>query len=179
MMFVSLGIGTAVAVALIAVVSVLTGAPVTSNSGQPTSALVGKSVKSFSLIGLNGGVERAPWRAGHASVLIFFASDCAPCRSEMPKVAKYVRTHNQGSVVVMGIDAGDQRSAAQAFVHQDGVTFPVGFDPSLKVTNGIFQFQAIPETVFVSKTGVVTRVYFGAIPVKSLTSGISSLKLAA
>lgn len=178
MMFVSIGIGVVVAIVLITVVSVLTGEKATPNNGAPTSALVGKQVQSFSLNGLNGGTETAPWTKGRASVLIFFASWCGPCKNEMPKVATYVRRHNPSPVEVLGIDANDKRVAAQAFVKKDDVTFPVAFDANSDVTSGVFSFLGVPETVFLNAKGVVTRVYFGAIPAKQLAEGIKSLKSA-
>jgi thiol-disulfide isomerase/thioredoxin len=98
MMFVSIGIGTVVAVGLIVVVSILTGGNVSTAGGQPTNSLVGKSVSTFTLGGLNGGTVTAPWATGHPGVLIFFASYCGPCTAEMPVVPKYLRTHNQGAV---------------------------------------------------------------------------------
>ena len=176
MMFISLGIGTAAAVALIAVVSILTGGAAKPNNAQPAAALVGKSVRNFTIEGLNGAKVRAPWASGHAGVLIFFASYCGPCQGEMPKVAAYFRRHNETPIVVMGVDASDVLSAGRAFVSKDGVTFPVAFDPYNDVTSGIFQFGQIPETVFVTKRGVVAQVYYGAIPVRQLVSGIASLK---
>lgn len=174
MMFVSLGIGTVIAVALIAVVSILTG-----GAPKANNALVGSTVKGFYVSGLNGEKHRAPWATGHPGVLIFFASWCEPCRVEMPKVATYLRHHDQSPVIVMGVDANDKLSSARAFVREDGVRFPVIFDPSGNVTTGIFQFGQIPETVFVTAQGVVTRVYYGAIPTKQLISGIKELKAAA
>lgn len=177
MMFVSLGIGTVVAIALIAVVSVLTGGKATPNNGA-TSALVGKHVKSFSLGGLYSGTVDAPWTSDRASVLIFFASWCGPCKKEMPKVAAYVHVHDPSPVEVLGIDANDQRGAARSFVTNDGVTFPVAFDANGDVTSGVFSFLTVPETVFINAKGVVTQVYFGAIPVKQLAQGIKSLQAA-
>ncbi|HVA70955.1 MAG TPA: TlpA disulfide reductase family protein [Acidimicrobiales bacterium] len=177
MMFWSLGLGTVVAIALIAVVSVLTGGKATPNNAS-TSALVGTHVQSFSLGGLNGGTESAPWTSGRASVLIFFASWCGPCKSEMPKVAAYLRAHDPSPVEVLGIDANDQRAAAQAMVRKDGVNFPVAFDANGVVTSGVFSFLTVPETVFINAKGVVTQVYFGAIPAKQLAQGIKSLRSA-
>jgi thiol-disulfide isomerase/thioredoxin len=178
MMFVSIGIGTVLAVALIVVVSILTGGSVNTNNGQPTSNLVGKTVKGFTVAGLNGGTQSAPWASGHPGVLIFFASYCGPCHKEMPKVATYVRTHDEKPIVVMGIDAVDVRSSAQAFITRSKVTFPIAFDPNGVVTTNIFKFQTVPETVFVSKRGVVEQVYFGAIPVAQLKSGLAALRKA-
>ena len=175
MMFVSLGIGTVLAIALIVVVSVLTGGKVTPNQ-TTNSALVGTHVNAFSLSGLNGGTERSPWSYGHPSALIFFASWCGPCQSEMPKVAAYLRAHGASPVVVLGLDVNDKRSAAQSFVKKDGVKFPVAFDANANVASGVFSFLGVPETVFVTAKGVVTKVYFGAIPVKQLAQGIQSLR---
>ena len=175
MMFVSIGIGTAIAIALIVVVSLLTGGTVTNNQFS-NSALIGQHVKSFSLSGLNGGTQKSPWSTGHASALIFFASWCGPCQSEMPKVAAYLRAHDARPVVVLGIDANDKLGSAQSFVKKDGVRFPVAFDANSSVTSGVFSFLGIPETVFVNAKGVVTKVYFGAIPVKQLTLGLKSLQ---
>jgi peroxiredoxin len=165
------------AVIAIVVVSILTGGKVTTNDGEPTSALVGKSVASFSLSGLRGGTIEAPWKRHHAAVLIFFASVCPPCQGEMPQVATYLRHHNEGAIHVVGIDADDvSRGAAQKFVEKSGVTFPVAYDPNGVVTTGIFKFATIPETAFVNSRGVVTQIYFGAIPKDVLAKGIKALR---
>ncbi len=178
MMFVSLGIGTVLAVALISVVSLLTGGKVTDQSGQPTSALVGQHVKAFTLSGLGTTTQRAPWALGHASVLIFFASWCTPCQEELPRVAAYLARHPTGSVAVLGMDSNDQRAAAQQFVKKMGVKFPVAFDANGTVTSTVFGFGQLPETVFVNAQGIVTTVHFGAIDTKSLARGISALRAA-
>jgi thiol-disulfide isomerase/thioredoxin len=174
-MWVSIAIGTAIAIALIVVVSILTGGAVRNDHGL-TTELVGTKVKSFTLGGLSGGTEHAPWAHGHPGVLIFFASDCGPCQGEMPKVARFMREHNESPIVVMGVDADDVRAAAQRMIKKDKVTFPIAYDPNGVVTTGIFKFEDIPETVFLTKRGVVTEVYFGAIPVDQLKSGLASLR---
>jgi peroxiredoxin len=167
-------------VVLIAVVSAATGGKVTSRDGKgsvlATTKLVGHHVQSFKLAGLSGGKIHAPWTQGHASVLIFFASWCTPCQGEMPKVAAYIRTHSPSPVDVVGVDANDERSAAQAFVKKDGVTFPVAFDANGAVTSSVFGFQELPESVFINAKGVVKKVYFGAIPERVLASGIKTLQ---
>lgn len=175
---VKLALAAVVVTAFVAVVSNLTGGSAKSSNALPVSSLVGKRVVSYSLVGLNGGTEEAPWASGHPAVLIFFASWCGPCHSEMPKVANYVSTHAQGNVVVMGIDATDVRSSAQAFIRRDHVTFPVAFDPNNAVTTGIFKFGQLPETVFVNASGIVKQVYFGAISTGQLSAGITALRRA-
>jgi thiol-disulfide isomerase/thioredoxin len=170
--------GTAIGLIAVVVVSIFTGGHVTTDDGEPTSNLVGKSVASFSLSGLTSGTVVAPWKNHHASVLIFFASWCEPCQSEMPKVAAYLRHHNEGSIHIVGIDANDERGAATTFVEKSGVTFPVAFDANGVVTAQTFKFLTLPETAFVTAKGIVQRVYFGAIPKDTLISDIAALRRA-
>lgn len=172
----SIGVGVTIAIVAIVVVSIFTGGHVTNDGDEPTSALVGKTVPSFSLSGLTGGTVVAPWKSRHAAVLIFFASYCGPCKSEMPKVANYLRHHHEGAIRVIGVDADDERGAAQAFVRNSGVGFPIAFDPNGTVTTGIFKFAAVPETAFVTAAGIVHQIYFGAIPKNILVTGIASLR---
>jgi hypothetical protein len=95
----------------------------------------------------------------------------------MPKVASYLRHHNEGSIRVLGVDANDiSRAAAERFVKKDGVTFPIAWDPNDAVTTGIFKFATIPESAFVNAKGVVTQIYFGAIPKGVLARGIAALR---
>lgn len=173
-----IALASALAIVAIVVVSIVTGGPVTNNGDEPTSALVGKSVATFSLDGLSSGTVKAPWKSHHAAVLIFFASYCGPCKSEMPKVAKYLRHHNEGSIRVIGVDADDKRGPAQTFVKKSGVAFPIAFDPNGTVTTGIFKFGAVPETAFVTAKGIVNQIYFGAIPKNVLVQGIAALRKA-
>ena len=109
-------------------------------------------------------------------MLVFFASYCGPCQGELPKIASYIRTHNPNPVDVLGIDAIDEKSSAQAMIKRDDVTFPVAFDPSGVVTNGVFGFGEIPESVLISPKGIVEKVYYGAIPVQRLARGITTLE---
>jgi thiol-disulfide isomerase/thioredoxin len=175
-----IGVIVVLVIALVGIVSALTGGTV--NAGQKnlltSSALVGHHIHHFSLDGLNGGVITSPWSDGHSSVLVFFASYCGPCKAEMPKIATYIRTHTLSPVDVVAVDAVDKRTAAQAMIKKDDVTFPVAFDPNGTVTTGLFGFEDVPESVFLSPSGVVKGVYYGAIPKNILIEGLKKLKSA-
>jgi hypothetical protein len=93
----------------------------------------------------------------------------------MPKIARYIRNHNSYPVEVMAVDADDKRPAAQSMIKEDGVTFPVAYDPQGIVTSGVFGFIDVPESVFVNARGVVTGVHYGAIPERQLAAAIASL----
>ena len=180
MALVSLGLGATIALVLILTVSFLTngrssGAGSSTTAPLATTALVGTTLHGFSSPGLFGGTIQSPWTSGHPTVVIFFASWCGPCQGEMPKVAAYLRDHQLGRVRVIGVDANDEQSAGRSFVTKDKVGFPVAFDANGTITNGLFQFLTLPETVFLTASGRVTNVYFGAIPTAKLARGIAAL----
>jgi cytochrome c biogenesis protein CcmG, thiol:disulfide interchange protein DsbE len=174
MMFVSLGIGATIAVALIVVVSVLTGGSV-KNATTPPPALVGTTLPPISESSLSGPSITAPWGTHHATVVVFFASWCGPCRSELPALSKYLSSHSLGKVSVLGVDTQDTRASGQSVVLKDHLNFPVLFDPSSTVAAGKFQLAGLPDTVFVSAQGVVQSVHIGAISTAQFAAGVSAL----
>jgi peroxiredoxin len=179
MMFISLGIGTVVALALIVVVSILTGAPAKNRNGAPVSALVGTTIKKIDIAGVNGSRVEMPWANGHPTVLLFFARTCSICHTEMPKISAYLRAHDVSPVKVVGDDNNETLTDARWFVRTYDITFPVAFDPADNIISGVFGFQGDPYTVFLNKRGVVQEVNTGAISVKALEQGIASLKSSA
>ena len=100
----------------------------------------------------------------------------ARAKARCPRWRRICAITIEGSIVVIGIDANDERGSAKSFVKKTGVTFPMAFDPNGTVTTGIFQFATVPETAFVTAKGVVKQIYFGAIPKNSLVQGIAALR---
>jgi thiol-disulfide isomerase/thioredoxin len=174
MMFISLGIGTVVAVALIVVVSILTGGSV--KNSTPPPALVGTTLKPLTEAGLSVSTVAAPWNTHHASVVIFFASWCAPCKSELPALSKYLATHSLGDVSVVGVDTQDSRSSGRSVVKNDHLNFPILFDPSSTVAAGRFQLAGLPDTAFVTAAGVVQNLHIGAISDQQFAAGVAALR---
>jgi len=172
MMFLSLGIGTLVAVTLIVVVSLLTGGK--QDEGLFTSnTLNGTTAASFTLPDLSSsGTLRSPWSSGHPTVLVFYASWCPPCHAELPKVADYDAHHHSSSVQFFGMDANDTRAEGLAFATSSHVAFPSAFDANGTITNQEFKFANLPDTVFVNGRGVITEVVIGAVSTKQLDAGI-------
>lgn len=175
MMFISLGIGTAIAVILIVVVSVLTGGSSSKANQASKSVLVGTKVSGFTLNSLTGGTVKAPYETGHPTVLFFFASWCGPCHVELPRVAKYLSSHPQSSVSIVGLDEVDNSKSGLSFAQKSGVTFPLASDPTGNVEAGIFKFAYLPYTVFVNAKGVVQNVDYAPISIANLTKGIASI----
>jgi cytochrome c biogenesis protein CcmG/thiol:disulfide interchange protein DsbE len=114
---------------------------------------------------------------GRVVVVNFWASWCEPCRTEMPMLERVSRDYARRPVTVVGVDAGDGRAAAEAFLRRAGVSFPTVFDPG-GVQSGIasrWSVTGLPQTWFLAKDGSRSSRYAGAIPEAELRARVDEL----
>jgi cytochrome c biogenesis protein CcmG, thiol:disulfide interchange protein DsbE len=149
-----------------------------------TRPSVGSPAPAFSLPALSGsgtvGTPQDGGGNGRGAVLLFFASWCAPCQTEMPALATaYRQIHDAGGpashVAVLGVDGSDETGAARAFVATSGIGFPVGADHSYSVTQGLYFFTGLPEAVFITASGTIAHIDYGPISPAELTTWMQRL----
>ncbi len=163
---------TAIVAAAIAAVAVaLTVLGVTVGSGPPAARDLGQA-KNFTLsvLGRPGQHLSLASLAGRPVIVNFFASWCGPCRKETPLIARFYRAR-QGRVTVVGIDVNDSASAALAFVHKSGVTYPVAVDPLPMKTAIAYNLPGLPATFFLNARHRIVKRVFGPVTQAELTSG--------
>ena len=129
---------------------------------------VGAAAPAFSLPLLGGGGKvGTPANGGgdgKPAVLVFFASWCTPCQTEIPAIAAVYRHQAAaGRVPVIGVDGNDPTGDALKFAHESGVTFPVAVDPYYQVTEGLYYFSGDPDAVFINGNGTIEHIVRGPI----------------
>jgi cytochrome c biogenesis protein CcmG, thiol:disulfide interchange protein DsbE len=134
-----------------------------------------KPARPFALTAVTGGAGDVALSHydGRPVIINFFASWCTPCRKETPLLGSFYRSQH-GRVLVIGIDANDQRGAARAFLHKYGVSYPVAFDPTATVTVS-YGVVALPQTFFLNARHQIVRHVVGALTGRDLTSWAASL----
>jgi thiol-disulfide isomerase/thioredoxin len=100
------------------------------------------------------------------TVLLFFGAWCPSCHQELPLLTADVQHQAAAGgalshVRVIGVDSEDTIGNAKAFIHTEGVTFPVAYDPNLTITEGDFYFDGDPNAVFVRPDGTIARIVRG------------------
>lgn len=84
---------------------------------------------------------------GHMVALHFWASWCGPCRTEIPKMARFIREHPNAAVLPVSLDTNPQ--AAMRFLDQIGVGIPLMFAPmSVASAYGV---RAVPTTIIIDR----------------------------
>ena len=99
---------------------------------------------------------------GKIVVLNLWASWCAPCRDESPKLQSLWESYRSLDVQFLGVDQQDSRSAASAFVREFGLTYPVAFDPDGSVAAS-YGALGLPTTFVIDASGVIRYRFLGRV----------------
>jgi cytochrome c biogenesis protein CcmG, thiol:disulfide interchange protein DsbE len=120
---------------------------------QTKSTKVGQPVPGFTAERLEGGgkLSLAAYR-GRPVVVNFWASWCAPCKSEAPALQRTWQRYQRAGLVVLGVDYTDASSDARAFVRKRGLTFPIVRDQSGSIGTR-YDLTGVPETFVIDRRG--------------------------
>jgi cytochrome c biogenesis protein CcmG/thiol:disulfide interchange protein DsbE len=120
------------------------------------------------LVPYNGQIElRLSDLRGRPVLVNFWASWCPPCREEMPAFQRVWKKYSGEGLMIVGVALQDTEDAATAFVHQVGVTYPVGMDMEGDSARG-YNVTALPMTFFLDRDGNVASAWTGTLSEEEL-----------
>lgn len=143
---------------------------------KPAYAGRNKLAPDFTLPTLDGGQVRLSDFKGKTVVLNFWASWCAPCRDEMPSLARLaLALEGRKDVVLLTISVDEEPQAikdtlATLWAADDElkkkltngkIPFPVLLDPELAVVKGLYGTTMYPETWIIDRDGYIRSRFDG------------------
>ena len=114
---------------------------------------------------------------GKVSVVYFWATWCAPCQLETPKLVKLYERFKDKDVVVIGI-ALDNADKVRAFTKKMGVDYPTVYGGTTAIQIGRDlgnDLGAVPFTVILDKSGKIVETIKGDTPDGKLESILQPL----
>lgn len=134
------------------------------------SPLINKPTPVFTLppvAGLKGtpGFSSADLRAGHVTIVNFFASWCVPCRVENPLLLELARNKSLQAkgVKLLGLDYKDDPTAANRYLAQDGNPYAaIGADVKGQTFINWGSY-GVPETYVVRGDGIIAYKLIGPL----------------
>lgn len=113
---------------------------------------------------LDGGLDAFERRLdrleGHPVVINKWASWCDPCRAEFPAFQQ-LATERGREIAFLGLNAGDSRRPAEAFLRDYPVPFPSYVDPDEEIAREIKAPANYPITLFVDERGETAFIHQG------------------
>jgi len=114
---------------------------------------------------------------GKPIILNFWASWCGPCKMEMPDFEAAYQTHgDQVHFMIVNLTDGYQETmeTAQAYLAEQGYTFPVYFDTDRNAAM-TYNTNAIPTTYFIDADGFAVAWAQGALDAERLQMGLDMI----
>lgn len=169
-----MGARSAIAVlAVLAVVGLLTFGLLSKGS---SGVALGEQAPTSPLPRLEGGGSGslAEYR-GRWVLVNFWASWCAPCRSEAPALETFQNQHVQQGFTVLGINLDDNTDDAAAFIRRYGLTYPQLRDGDGSDRRDAYGMTGFPESFLVDPSGKLALIRRGAVDESYLTDQVAPL----
>ncbi len=171
------GISALFIVAIIAVSLATSGTPA-SPSDPAAGGSTNTAAPGFTLpaLGQSGQQVSLSQYTGKPVIVNFLASWCAPCQQETPLLASWYKQQH-GHVVLLGLDENDTTADALKFAQAKGVSYPIGFDPQVKVALA-YNVDGLPQTFFLNAQHRIVDHVLGAVTKAELAKGLSLMNSA-
>ena len=114
----------------------------------------------FTLKSLAGANLRLAEQRGSVVMLNFWATWCAPCREEMPQLARLHEKYRASGFAVLAVNVDDAHAPAAAAATRLALPFPVLFDSDKTVAKA-YDVRTMPSSFFVDRDGRVRHVHKG------------------
>ena len=144
-------------------------------AGAKGISLVGKVAPDVAITvwqgGAVGGQTSLASLRGHAVVLNFWEASCDPCKAEAPLLEQAARAYQAQGVDFIGVALYTSQADGQAFLKQQRLTYLAGV-VTTNQTVVDYSLIGVPDTYFISKSGVIVDQNVGQIGQSELTAGI-------
>lgn len=151
-----------VRVTLVVLAMAMAGSAVAEDANRPSTT----SLYTTALKNLQDQPQTLAAYKGKVSVVYFWATWCAPCQIETPKLVKLYNRFKDKDVVVIGI-ALDNADKVRAFTKKMGVDYPTVYGGTSAIQIGRDlgnDVGAVPFTVIIDKLGRVVETIKGDTP---------------
>jgi thiol-disulfide isomerase/thioredoxin len=174
-LLIGLAIGAIVFFGLPTLNTVNAGVTASPAGGTPAPApIVGSPAPDFTLNNINGKLITLSGLKGKPVLINFWATWCAPCRTEMPAIEAAYQKYGADGFTVLAVDADEALADVTDYVKALDLSFEVLMDPGLEVTN-LYRVRAFPSSFFVDRDGNISAFQIGAMSDSILADNISKI----
>ncbi|MDO9535117.1 MAG: redoxin domain-containing protein [Bacillota bacterium] len=143
------------------------------NLAEDTAPNIGALAPEFVLKDLEGNEHKLSDFKGNVVIVNFWTTWCRYCLVEMPYLENL---HiSQEDVTVIAVNVNESRSDVQAFIVEQGFSFPVLLDLEGEVSSN-YRIRAYPTTFAISPEGIISSIKVGAFDAAGLKQLVESAR---
>ena len=117
--------------------------------GKPIPAIQVKFLDNNQTVQIGG-------KTGKVTIINFWATWCAPCRSEMPALQSYYEKHKAEGLEIIAISMDDPKDIEQVRKVSQSFTFPVAMKNDCDY-KGLGRVWRMPSTFVVDRNGILQK----------------------
>ena len=139
--------------------------------GAPASAILGASLPD-----LNGQHHSIKEWNGKIRIVSFWATWCAPCRTEIPLLTSASEQYRNKGVEVIGV-AVDQAEEVREYFKQVPAAYPMLLAPTegqALMRSGGNTYASLPFTVLLDAQGAILQRHQGAVDAKLIKQWLAA-----
>jgi cytochrome c biogenesis protein CcmG/thiol:disulfide interchange protein DsbE len=136
----------------------------------------GSPAPSLALPSLNGETVQLSDFQGNVVLVNFWASWCAPCLAEMPRLQQWHDQHEDDGLVVLGVNTlyQDSREAVEMFLQDHDISYPMLLDTEGDASRQWLARQ-LPRSYLIDRQGVVRWTRLGEVTAHDWETEIAPL----
>ena len=120
----------------------------------------GSPAPTFTLASNSGAQVSLSQYKGQVVMINFWASWCGPCRQEMPLLESIYKKYKQMGFTLLGVNVEPDTQAANEWLKQTPVSFPILYDKDSKVSK-LYDVAGMPSTVLIDRRGNLRMLHRG------------------
>lgn len=137
--------------------------------------LVGDEAPDFELVEAGTGNKRRLSEYRGRPVLVnFWATWCAPCRTEMPALEEAAATYRNAGLQVLAVNFGESQPAVLAFAGELSLQLPLLLDSDGAV-QASYRVPGYPSSYFIDRQGRVAAVHLGILTEDQLSARLATI----
>jgi thiol-disulfide isomerase/thioredoxin len=167
------GLAVTVAVVVLTAMFVPSDVDQDRDTHRGPAQVIGQNLPTLTVARLGGGTLALNEFRGRDVLINVWATWCGPCRREMPALERLEKAEN-GRLLVVAIDQGEDPAAVKPYAQRFGITFPVGLDADQHVGT-VLHMVGMPSSFFVDRSGVIRDAVDGEMTYDTMTTKAQTL----
>lgn len=115
-------------------------------------------------------------RGGRPMLITFWATDCAPCRKEVPHLKALWKRHRESGFQILAVAMShDPPNRVWRFMQQHEIPYTVALDLDRRVAKAFGNVRATPTTFLVAEDGKIEFQHTGSLTADALNDKVAKL----